>query len=447
MAADVIMPALGMAQENGKIVQWLKHAGAEVTRGEPLLEIETDKITVEIEAPASGILANVSAAEGDEVPVGQVIAQILAPGEAAVEPAAPAPVAGPAATTPAPEAPDRPDGTVEVVISPVAARIAAEHNLDPRQVKPGGGRIQKADVLAYLAARAQQASTATVARLSPASPKARRLARERGLEIGSLKGSGPDGAVLTTDVLAVVARPTPPTPAPAPQSVAAAAPQALTLSTAWRVMAERTTQSWTSVPHFYLLREVDAGAFITWRDQAQKRATQKLTFTDLLVKVVAVALRAHSRLNATWKDGGIVPNDEINVGLAVAVEDGLIVPAIHRADTLSLSDIAARRQEVVTRAQNGTLRPDDIRGVTFTISNLGMYGVDAFNAIVNAPQAAILAVGRIARRVVPVDDQPAVRSMMTLSLSCDHRVVDGARGAQFLATVAELIEAPLGLVA
>lgn len=447
MAADVIMPALGMAQENGKIVQWLKHAGAEVTRGEPLLEIETDKITVEIEAPASGILANVSAAEGDEVPVGQVIAQILAPGEAAVEPAAPAPVAGPAATTPAPEAPDRPDGTVEVVISPVAARIAAEHNLDPRQVKPGGGRIQKADVLAYLAARAQQASTATVARLSPASPRARRLARERGLELASLQGSGPDGAVLTADVLAVVARPTPPAPAPAPQTVAAAAPQALTLSTAWRVMAERTTQSWTSVPHFYLLREVDAGAFITWREQAQKRATQKLTFTDLLVKVVAVALRAHPRLNATWKDGGIVPNDEINVGLAVAVEDGLIVPAIHRADTLSLSDIAARRQEVVTRAQNGALRPDDIRGVTFTISNLGMYGVDAFNAIVNAPQAAILAVGRIARRVVPVDDQPAVRSMMTLSLSCDHRVVDGARGAQFLATVAELIEAPLGLVA
>ena len=171
-----------------------------------------------------------------------------------------------------------------------------------------------------------------------------------------------------------------------------------------------------------------------------------MTYTELLVKIVAAALRMHPRVNASWYEGKIVLKQEVHVGLAVAVEEGLVVPVIHAADTLSLSEIARQRMELVTKAQGGKLRPVDISGGTFTISNLGMYNVDAFNAVINSPQAAILAVGRIAERVVPVNGQPAVQPMIVLTLSCDHRVIDGARGAQFLDTVASSIEEPLGLL-
>jgi pyruvate dehydrogenase E2 component (dihydrolipoamide acetyltransferase) len=200
-----------------------------------------------------------------------------------------------------------------------------------------------------------------------------------------------------------------------------------------------------TTPHIFLMRELDATAFKQWFAQAEKRATEKLTYTDLLVKVVATALRLHPRLNASWQNGAIVTHDEVNIALAVATPDGLVAPVIARADDLSLSGIARQRTEMVARAQAGKLRPDDFQGGTFTISNLGMYGVDAFTAIINSPQAAILAVGALVDRVIPVDGQPAVRPTITLTLSCDHRVVDGARGAQFLATVAELMTDPAGL--
>ena len=211
-------------------------------------------------------------------------------------------------------------------------------------------------------------------------------------------------------------------------------------------MAERVTQSWTSTPHFYLLREVNASRLMAWREQLQMQIEPQPTYTDLLVKLVAAALSRHEQVNASWNDGKIVLHREINVGLAVAVKDGLVVPVIHQANEQSLSQIAERRQNMVSRAQAGKLSAEDLANGTFTISNLGMYGVDAFNAIVNPPQAAILAVGRIAERVVPIDGQPAVQPMMILSLSCDHRVIDGARGAQFLATLAGLIEEPLLLL-
>ncbi|HEY3230992.1 MAG TPA: dihydrolipoamide acetyltransferase family protein, partial [Roseiflexaceae bacterium] len=395
------------------------------------VKIETDKITVEIEAPASGTLARVIAAPGDEVPVGQMIAVILEPEEAAWQYAAPAAPSAVAPATPVDESRIR-DGA----ISPVAARIAAEHNLDLTQMRPDGGRVGKADVLAFLAARNQTTS----ARRAPASPKARRLATEHGIEIAALSGSGPDGAVLVADVLGAGRR----------TSVRAATEQQPTptvpLSAAWRRMAERTTQSWTSAPHFYLLREVDASRLITWREKAQKRWPAKLTYTDLLVKLAALALREHPRLNAAWRDGTIVDNRAINVALAVAVPDGLLAPVIHRADELSARDIALRRKDLVDRAHAGTLQSDDLRGGTFTISNLGMYGVDAFNAIINPPQAAVLALGRIAERVIPVNGQPAVRPTLMLSLSCDHRVVDGVRGAHFLDTLADLVEEPLAIL-
>lgn len=472
MAKYVILPALGMSQDTGKIVQWLKREGDYVTKGEPLAEIETDKATVEIEAPANGVLAHVSAAAGEDVPVGQVIAQLLSadevfpgkenPREAlrASQPSIVLPVDDldptPASAPTTAQSPSEARAYPAATASLLASRIAADHNIDLSLVKPAGKRIQKADVLTYI--QGQQSPT-TSARLIMASPKARRLAREGGKNLAEMKGSGPGGAVLAADVLASVAVENPVAKNLPPASVFIAQEAGSgakvngskdpALSTIWRVMAERTTQSWTDVPHFYLTREVNASRLISWREHIVGNTANapKITYTDLLVKIVAAALRIHPRLNASWSDGKITLQSEIHVGLAVAIEDGLVVPVVHQADTLSLGEIAHLRVELVAKAQTGKLRPQDISGGTFTISNLGMYNVDAFNAIINQPQAAILAVGRIAERVVPIHGQPVVQPMLTLTLSCDHRVVDGARGARFLDSIATFIEEPLGLLA
>lgn len=408
MATDVILPVLGMAQDTGKIVEWLKAEGETVTAGEPLVVIETDKAAVDLEAPATGILSRVSAKVGEEVPVAQVIAVILSPEEAAAAADQPAPVQGHVqghATTP----------TLEDVQPQRASSVPIPVNSAPSEVPHANGRRQ-------------------------ASPKARRMAAAHGVDLTAVRGSGPGGAVLAADVLAAgrVAQTEPVVPA-------AAVADGQSMSTVWRLMAERTTQSWVTTPHIFLMRELDATAFKQWFAQAAKRSSERLTYTDLLVKVVATALRLHPRLNAAWQNGAIVTHDEVNIALAVATPDGLVAPVIPHADDLSLSGIARRRAEMVARAQTGKLRPDDIQSGTFTISNLGMYGVDAFTAIINSPQAAILAVGALVDRVIPVDGQPAVRPTITLTLSCDHRVVDGARGAQFLATVAELMTDPAGL--
>jgi len=387
VATEVIMPALEMAQESGRILRWLKAEGDEVTKGEPLMEIETDKVTVDVEATADGILSGVRAAEGDDVPVGETIAFLLAPGEALPEPAGVA-MASPTAAAPA-------------VVPP-----AAVEETDGDGVPGGGGRAL-------------------------ASPKARRIARERGIDLAAVVGSGPHGAIVATDLEAA--------------RVAAAGvsePGAI-----WRRMAERTTSSWQSTPHFFLVRDVDASRLVSWRDTVRARSGfESVTHTDLLVKVAAEALGRHPGVNASWRNGELVLSGEVNVGIAVAIEEGLVVPVVHGAAGLGLDEIAVRRAGLVAAAREGRLRPEDVSGGTFTISNLGMYGVDAFLAIVNAPQAAILAVGRIADRVVPVDGQPAVRPVLTLSLSFDHRVVDGARGAEFLDTLASLVEEPAGLV-
>jgi pyruvate dehydrogenase E2 component (dihydrolipoamide acetyltransferase) len=212
-------------------------------------------------------------------------------------------------------------------------------------------------------------------------------------------------------------------------------------------MAERTTQSWQGVPHFFLHRQVDAGRLLSWRRAVTARpGCERTSVTDLLVRIAAEALGRHPRVNATWREGVVDLEASVGVGIAVATEDGLVVPVVRDAGSLDLAGITARRLELVERARSGRLTPDDLSGGTFTISNLGMYGVDSFNAILNAPQAAILAVGRIADRVVAVDGAAVVRPVMELSLSCDHRVIDGARGAEFLGTLAELIEEPAGLV-
>jgi pyruvate dehydrogenase E2 component (dihydrolipoamide acetyltransferase) len=414
MPTNVIMPALELAQETGKVLHWLKSPGDTVTKGEALVEIETDKITVEIEAPASGVLRDVTAAAGDVVPVGTTIALIVASGDVG------------AASPPA-----------AVKASPLARKIAREHGVDLAQVKAPGGKIEKADVLAHVASRAPsaivngRAAGPTSARLTAASPKARRLAAERGLDLTTLRGSGPGDAVLAADV---------------PAAASARPAEAPAVGNVWRIMAERMTASWTTAPHFYLVREVNVSRLVTWRERVSKQTGARITYTDLLVRIVAAALSQHPRVNVSWREGAIVQHTDINIGLAVAVDDGLVVPVIHRADTLSLVEVAARREDVVSRGQGSKLRPADIQGGGFTISNLGMYGVDAFNAIVNPPQAAILAVGRIADRVVAVNGQAVVQPTMVLTLSCDHRALDGARGAQFLGALAELIEEPLALL-
>ncbi len=436
MAKDVIMPALGMAQETGTLIQWLKDPGDQVTKGEPLMEVETDKATVEIEAPASGILASVTAQAGDVVPVGQRIALILAPGEEEQKVSLPAePESVPSAQSDV--APARVNAT------PVAARLAAEHNLDLTKIKPDGGQVRKEDVLAFLKdedARIKEEGegmkaerSATNPSLILASPKARRLAKEHNIDLTQVRGTGPEGAVVVSNLQSLI-------------STTPIANNQLPLSRIWRVMVDRLSQAWTSIPHFYLLREANASRLVAWREKIQNTSTEKITYTDLLVKLTAAALRKYPRLNASWQNENIILNSEINVGLAVAVDDGLLVPVIHHADEMTLTQIAAQRAKLVAGAKAGKLSLDDLSGGTFTISNLGMYGVDAFNAIVNPPQAAILAVSRIADRVIAVNGQPAVQPMLTLSLSCDHRVVDGARGAEFLKALADLIEEPLQLL-
>jgi pyruvate dehydrogenase E2 component (dihydrolipoamide acetyltransferase) len=282
------------------------------------------------------------------------------------------------------------------------------------------------------------ASAAPGGRRRLASPKARRLAEARGIDLAALTGSGPNGAVTAKDV----------------ESLAGAVPHApatngdsFEVGTVWRVMAERTTRSWQEVPQFVLSRDVDASRLESWRASVRRRAgAERVSHTDLLVKLCAEALRRHPRVNASWHDGAIVPGAGINVGIAVATDGGLVVPVVHHADTLELGALSARRIEIATAAREGRLRPDDVQGGTFTVSNLGMYGVDGFQAIVNAPQAAILAVGRIVDRPVALDGEVVIRPVLTLSVSFDHRVVDGARGAEFLDTLAELIEEPAGLV-
>ena len=448
MATSVIMPALEMAQETGRLVNWLKREGETVTKGEPIMEIETDKATVEIEAPDSGVLSGVLVKENEEVPVGQTIAWILAPGENV--PSAPlnAPQSGRVNTLQA--APESKlqlaPAPVSLEISPVARKMAEEHGIDLTLVKANGKRIEKADILAYINAThpanptpAPVISSAPIPMRTLASPKARRLATERGIELSTLIGSGPDGAVLAADV-----------PLSVEPSTIVAVPGLETPGTVWRLMAERMAASWTTVPHFYLVREVDASGLIEWRKRVvstiENRIGIKPTFTDLLVKVIGFTLREHPRLNAAWADGNIQWNPEINIGIATAIDDGLIVPVIRGADSVSLSEIAKQRSDLIERARQKKLRPVDISDGTFTLTNLGMYNIDAFDAIVNTPQAAILSVGRIADRVVPVDGQIVIRPMMVLTLSLDHRVVDGARAAQFLDTLAHLIEDPWGLL-
>ena len=400
MATSVVMPALEMAQETGKIVSWVKKEGDSIRKGEILLEVETDKAVVEIEASADGVLGGVKSQAGDVVPVGTTIAWILAPGEKVpVETASAAPAARTMTEQPRPAAPP-----ASAAPRPASASAA-----------PATGEIQ-------------------------ISPKARRLAKELGVDIGTVRGTGPDGVITRDDVTAAAS-----TKAAAP-AAPAAVPAGSALSTVARLMAERTTQSWTQVPHFFLVRELDATALNEVRAKQgpgiEKDRGVKLTHTDLLVAIVSRVLKKHPKMNAMWNGKGIQMNPDINISVAMAVTDGVVGAVIPKADSTALGDISVQRRDLAERARGGKLKPSDVANGTFSITNLGMYNIDAFSAIIAPPQAAILAVGRIADRVVAVNGQPAVRSMVTLTLSSDHRVVDGAQAALFMNDLAEALSSP-----
>ena len=407
MAVSVVMPALEMAQETGKLVTWLKKEGEPVKKGEMLLEVETDKAVVEVEALADGILAGVTAQTGDVVPVGTTIAWLVKPGE----PPPAAPASATAQTGRRMEA-----GPVQPVPDPSSAPSAAAS---------GSLRI---------------------------SPKARRLARERGVDVSRLRGSGAGGEILADDVLAAaqVAPELGSSAASAGQAARSVADIPSSLSAIGRLMAERTTQSWTTVPHFFVTRDVDARSLVVARERFVATVEQsrgvKPTHTDLLVALVARALRHHPRMNASWTGDSIRANPDINIGIAMAVNDGVVAAVVPKADGAGIGDIAVRRRDLTERARTNRLQPADITGATFTISNLGMYEVDAFTAIIVPPQAGILAVGAITNRVVPIDGEAGVgigvRPMISITLSCDHRVVDGARGAAFLNDVVKAIREP-----
>ncbi len=455
MATEIYLPQLGLTMTEGTVVRWLKAPGDPVKRGEPLVEIETDKVTTEIEAPADGILGAILIGDGGTAPIGGVLSHVLGVGEAqpqlassttvAATPASPAAEvaqpAPPAAPTSAPPPGER------VFVTPRARRKAHEMGVDLARVEASGpgGRVVEADVR-WFADQARETSLRV-------SPVARRLAQEMGVDLSTVQGTGEGGRVRREDVeRAAATRPAPAPSAPAaPPPIGAAEP----LTGVRRVVAERMAHSFTSTPHFYLTAEVDATALTRMREgllpRIEASSGVRLTVTDILVKVCAQALSEHPEVNVAFAESGggpgIVRQADVNVGVAVALEQGLVVPVVRGADRLTLAEIAGRRTELVERARAGKLGLQDLEGGTFTLSNLGMFGVDQFQAIINAPQAAILAVGRVRERPVAADGAVVVRPTLHLTLSLDHRLLDGAQGARFLERVAQLIAEPYLLLA
>ena len=386
MATEVIMPALNPGQETGILLEWLKQEGETIEKGEPLMEIETDKANVEVEAEATGILSNISVQPGDEIHVGEVIAMILSEDESAPESI-------------------KDDSSTQTAVT-------------ENEVKHHSGNSEKMESI-------ETVSKNKIA----ASPKVKQYAKKEGLELSSVKGSGPGGAILMEDVLAI-------------QSTVEKEDNDFQTGKGWLLMADRLTESWTSAPHFSIVRNLDATNLAAHKKETKANSSANITFTDLLVKYAASSLKEHPRVNASLIDGKLIKNLAINIGIAVATDDELIVPVIHNADELSLEEITERRKELVARTQEGKLRSGDLDAGTFTISNLGMFDVDSFNAIINPPQSAILAVGKINDQVVPMDGKPTIRPMLKINLSFDHRVIDGARGAHFLQTLSNLIQNP-----
>jgi pyruvate dehydrogenase E2 component (dihydrolipoamide acetyltransferase) len=398
VATEVILPRLGQGMESGTIVRWLKSEGEPVEKGEPLFELDTDKVTQEVEAEADGVLLRIAVSEG-EVPVGQTVAFIGEQGEAVPE-VAPAPPA-------VPEAPSN-------------SLLQAKEEQVPAAEASGNGRTK-------------------------ASPLARRLARERGIDLATLHGTGPEGRIVAEDVERAEAwAPTATVAsnrllqAPVPAGEVERVP----LTNIRKTIARRLTEAW-QIPVFQLQTSADMTRVNALVARLRERDPDvRVTVTDLLTKISAQALMRHREVNAEFTEDAILLHPSANVGLAVAAPQGLVVPVIHGAERLSLTEIAAVRGDLVGRSRENKLRAEDIEGGTFTISNLGMYAVERFTAVLNPPQAAIVAVGATEDRVVPLDGETTVRPMMTLTGTFDHRAVDGAPAAAFLQTLKESLEDP-----
>jgi pyruvate dehydrogenase E2 component (dihydrolipoamide acetyltransferase) len=396
MATELKVPTLGMDMEEATILRWLVEEGAEVKKGDPILEIDTDKTSFEIEAPADGAIRAIRGEEGETLPVGATLAYVTAPGEEIPEGPAPA------------EAP------------PAEAAAQAETRREIPQSQPAPAVADSAN-----------------GRKVRASPAARRAAAQMGVSIDSVPGSGPYGRIYLSDVLGMEAeRPAQAPPAePTPIDAARREP----LSRIRRLGAERTARSFSEVPHFYLTRDLEADRLVELVERLRDRIDPAPSLTELLVLAVSRTLKNHPRLNGRYADGDLEVHEDVNVGVAVATDEGLVVPVVLKADTLPLRELAPKVKDLVRRARDHRLAPEELSGGTFTISNLGMMGIDSFDAIINTPEAAILAVGRV--RTVPEwgDGGWVPRRAMSATLSVDHRVADGADGARFLLDLQEAL--------
>jgi pyruvate dehydrogenase E2 component (dihydrolipoamide acetyltransferase) len=456
--ADIVMPRLSDTMEEGTILRWLKRDGEEVARGEELVEIETDKATMTYESDQAGVLQTI-AAEGDTLPVGTVIARVGAQ-------VAPATEQVPAAGREQSSATSR----------TVAPDSAAAGRAGSSAAGAGGSPGIEAPAAASTADRAPTTDAAAAPDGSrvKASPLARRIARERGLDLREVSGSGPGGRIVKADLAAAVAAaPAADAAAPADGQVAArpaGAPAVADVMTAkgettdvqltrtQQTIARRMAESKATIPDFTLLIDVDMEQCVALRTELKRLSEQRRglesgdarqlaapTYNDMVVKASALALREHPRANGSYRDGALQLHSRINVGVAVAAEEALIVPTVFDADEKSLGEIARETRSLAERVRAATITPPELGGGTFTVSNLGMYGVQSFTAIINPPQAAILSVGALQARAVVRDDEVIARHMLTLTLVCDHRILYGAEAAQFLARVRELLEMPTAL--
>jgi pyruvate dehydrogenase E2 component (dihydrolipoamide acetyltransferase) len=415
MATEIKLPRLGQGMESGTIVKWLKSEGERVEKGEPLYELDTDKVTQEVEADASGVLLKIAVQEG-EVPVGRTVAVIGEEGETAEV---------------AEEKPREGDGAAASAEKPARAPARDEERDRGREASAqaeappeGDGRVAAAEPQGRI----------------KASPLARRIARERGIDLAQLRGTGPEGRIVAEDVERAEAAPA---PAAAPALPAPGEVEVVPLTNVRKTIARRLTEAWT-IPVFQLTVDADMTRILGVREQLVARAGDgaKPTVTDVLTKVAAIALMRNRAVNAHFSDEGISRFPTADIGLAVAAPQGLVVPVIRRAESLSVLEISKARAEVVGRARDNKLRREDLEGGTFTISNLGMFGVEQFIAVLNPPQAAILAVGATVEKPIARDGEVVVLPMLTLTLTCDHRAVDGADGAKFLTDLKAFLEEP-----
>jgi pyruvate dehydrogenase E2 component (dihydrolipoamide acetyltransferase) len=443
MPNNIVMPRLGWTMESGRLVEWFKNEGDEVQAGELLFAVETDKAIQEVEALDTGVLhIPAESPFGEEAPVGAVLGYILAPGEA--------PPAGGSESTGAPEpvVPEvveqaAPIKTIvlegEPAISPRAKRVARELGVDWVVIAGSGssGRIVERDVRAFAASAA--VSPAPVNGKGRATPSVRRLAEERGVDLAVVAGSAPGGRITRSDVETVLSARLP--------DVAQAGDTVAPMSTVRRLTAQRMTEAARTVAPVTLTTEVDATELVAVRNRLKSENSELVpSITDLLVKLSALALAKHPELNSSIDGESIVQHTAINIGIAVDGERGLSAPVVRDATRKSLFAIAEESSDLIARARKGSLSPDAMTGGTFTISNLGMFGIDAFTPILNLPECAILGIGRIVAKPVVINDETdevAVRRMLSLSLTFDHRIVDGAPAARFLQTLNGMIERPL----